>query len=236
MELSEYISEIKLELTGGQLELEIGDDIIAKVVLKSLKEIQRYLDESRFIEVPFSRCIDLKGFKFSTIKSVYRTDAIGGNTSTSSSAMDPMYAQTWALYGINNTSYNITQFALNYASYNTVLQIRNSMSTDLAFIVDNHESKLYINVSGNVPQRIVVEYVPIIEDVSELKTPYWIDILQRMSLAMTKRILGRLRTRFTQSNALWQQDGERMLDEANTELAELREILRNNSSLFYPID
>lgn len=53
---------------------------------------------------------------------------------------------------------------------------------------------------------------------------------------MTKVVLGRIRTRFTQSNALWTQDGEKMLEEGNTELKELREVLRANSNLVYPID
>lgn len=236
MELSEYVSEIKLELTGGVLELEISDEIISKVVMKSLKEIQRYIDESRYIEVPFSSCIDLTGFKCSSIKSVYRTEPMGGGASGSGSTIDPMYAQTWALYGMNNVTYNINQFALNYASYNTVLQIRNSISTDLAFKEDKQGQKLYINVSGNYPTKIVIEYIPLFEDVSEVKSPYWIDVLQRLSIAMVKKTLGRIRTRFTQSNALWQQDGETMLQEGDRELSELREILRTNHSLFYPVD
>lgn len=53
---------------------------------------------------------------------------------------------------------------------------------------------------------------------------------------MTKVVLGRIRTRFTQSNALWTQDGDKMLEEGNTELKELREVLRANSNLVYPID
>lgn len=57
-----------------------------------------------------------------------------------------------------------------------------------------------------------------------------------MSTALTKIVLGRIRTRFSQSNALWAQDGEKLLDEGNTELKELREILRSNSNLIYGID
>ena len=57
-----------------------------------------------------------------------------------------------------------------------------------------------------------------------------------MSVALTKVVLGRIRTRFSQSNALWAQDGDKLLEEGNTELKELREILRNNSNLIYGID
>jgi hypothetical protein len=57
-----------------------------------------------------------------------------------------------------------------------------------------------------------------------------------MCVALTKITLGRIRTRFSQSNALWAQDGEKLLEEGNTELKELREILRTNANLAYSID
>jgi hypothetical protein len=57
-----------------------------------------------------------------------------------------------------------------------------------------------------------------------------------MCVGLTKITLGRIRTRFSQSNALWAQDGEKLLEEGNTELKELREILRTNANLVYPID
>jgi hypothetical protein len=57
-----------------------------------------------------------------------------------------------------------------------------------------------------------------------------------MCVALTKITLGRIRTRFSQSNALWAQDGEKLLEEGNTALTELREILRTNANLAYSID
>ena len=57
-----------------------------------------------------------------------------------------------------------------------------------------------------------------------------------MCVALTKITLGRIRTRFSQSNALWAQDGEKLLEEGNTDLKELREILRTNANLAYSID
>ena len=42
MTMEEVIEEIKLELTGGVLELEIEDSIIEKTVQKALRELQRY--------------------------------------------------------------------------------------------------------------------------------------------------------------------------------------------------
>jgi hypothetical protein len=60
--------------------------------------------------------------------------------------------------------------------------------------------------------------------------------LIKMCVSLTKITLGRIRTRFSQSNALWAQDGEKLLEEGNTELKELREVLRTNANLAYSID
>lgn len=91
MELKDYINDIKLELTGGILQLEVDDKTLAKVVHKALKEVQRYSDETRFMTIPYAHCIDLDGSEVSRVISVYRTSADGGSCDTS--ATDPMYAQ-----------------------------------------------------------------------------------------------------------------------------------------------
>ena len=88
----------------------------------------------------------------------------------------------------------------------------------------------------NNPTYITIEYVPKLFDPEDVVSDYWIDILERLSLAQTKILLGRIRTRHVLSNAVYTQDGDIILQEGNTELSELREILRNNSALFYPID
>ena len=246
MQMKEYIEAIKLELTAGVLELEISDGIIEKTVNMAFKEVQRYIDVTDMITIPYAPCIDLsdsdgKGWfkrKVSSITKIYRTEGYMGDTSKgiTDSAVDPMMAQMWMAFSNGGTMYNLNNYILNYTSFNTLLQMRNSTSTDLAFKEDSLNEKLYINTAFDAPENITIEYVPKFEDVSEVKSDYWEDIILRLSIALTKRILGRVRTRFTQSNALWQQDGQLMLEEGNRELSELREILRNNSTLFYPID
>ena len=66
---------------------------------------------------------------------------------------------------------------------------------------------------------------------------YFVDGHQEgLSVALMKIGLGRIRSRYTQSNALWTQDGEQLLNEGNEELTTLREQLRVASQLTYPID
>ncbi len=147
-----------------------------------------------------------------------------------------MYASQWQILAGNGSGYNISEWIYNYSAWNTMKQIRNTISTDLAFKYDKHTNRLYINVAYNEPKFITIEYIPRYNDVSEIISDYWIDMLIRLAVALTKVTIGRIRTRFTQSNALWTQDGELILEEGNTELAELRQHLMENSQLVYPID
>ena len=65
---------------------------------------------------------------------------------------------------------------------------------------------MYINVASNYPLNITIEYVPRYDDVEEVVSDYWIDILMKLALAITKITVGRVRSRYVQSNALWQND------------------------------
>ena len=55
--------------------------------------------------------------------------------------------------------------------------------------------------------------------VSEIVSDYWIDKLVLLATALTKVTLGRIRSRYTQSNALWSQDGEALLSEGNAAIS-----------------
>ena len=110
------------------------------------------------------------------------------------------------------------------------------MATDLSFREDRHNKKLYINKAMGAANFITIEYIPKLTSVDDIQSDYWIDILIKYCVALTKVVLGRIRTRFTQSNALWTQDGDKILEEGNTELKELRELLRLNSNMIYLID
>lgn len=240
MTKQEVIDEITLELTGYVLELELEDATIGLNIDRSLRELQRYWDETTFVTIPYASCIDYKGTPLedsSSIVRIYRTVGIGNSEDAGNSlTMDPLYAQQWMVFSNAGTMYNLQDYVMNYASWNTLTQIRNTMSTDLSFTEDKHACKLYINNNISSPGDITVAYIPKLKNVEDIKSDYWIDILIRMTLDFTKIQIGRIRTKFTQSNALWSLDGDKLLEEGTTDLKELREILRSNSNLIYGID
>lgn len=236
MDMQAYKDEIKLKLTGYVLESELDDPTLERIVNSAFREIQRYIDTTRLATIPFSKCLDLSECHVAAVKAVYRTFGYGSGDNEKSSWTDPAYASQWQLLGGVNGYYNFNSWTYNYAAYNTMMQIRNTASTDLAFRFDRHSNRLYININGDEPQNITIEYVPRYDDVSEIVSDFWIDMLVRLSVAIAKQTVGRIRSKFTQSNALWTMDGETLLSEANEELTTLRAELKDNSNLMYPID
>lgn len=245
MERSAYREELKLKLTGGLLDLELDDSNLDSILNAALREVQRYIDLTKIITIPFNRCINLsevtdngKPLKINSISRIYRAEGyVGNNADTGmTSAVDPLYASQWQLLSGTGNMYNFQDYIYNYASWNTLLQVRNTTSTDLAFKYDKSNNQLYINVATGFPTKITIEYVPRYEDVAEIESDYWIDVIMKLALAITKQTLGRIRSRYTQSNALYTQDGEAILAEGNQEYTTIIEYLKKNTQLCYGID
>lgn len=240
MELEYYISKLKFQLTGNILESELSDEDYSKIIDYALVELNRYYDATQLIEVPAERCVDLakieeeNNISIGTVAGLYRTESVG-TTAEGMISRDPMVVSAW---NMGNSFYRYGQgsFIYNYMAYNTTQQIANTLSTDLDFKEDKLGRKLYVNYSSGNPTKLVIEYIPKLKSVEEIVSDYWIDIISRLSLAYAKIELGRIRTRYTQSDALWTQDGEKLLEEGNTELKELRDRLADKSNFFYPID
>ena len=238
MELSGYKEEILFKLTGGVLDCELDDKALTMTINSALREVQRYIYTTVIKTIPYKDCIDLSDYNVSSVSRVYRAKGFMANDSDSNSTTpaDPMYASQWQLLsGIGNLQ-GFQDYAYNYMSWNTLLQMRNTTSTDLAHIYDKASNMLYINIASQKPQNITIEYVPRYDDVSEIESDYWIDITIRLAIALAKVTVGRIRSRYTQANALWSQDGQQLLDEGNTELSELRQLMLSNSQIVYPID
>lgn len=239
MDMNAYIAEIKLKLGYPVLDLELDDTAFEAVVNTAFREIQRYISATRLATIPFDKsCIDLSDCHVSSVSRVFRADGYQSSSSDVKgvSMSDPLAATRWQMLSGGTGLYNMNDYIYNYASWNTMMQIRNTMSTDLSFRFDRHDNYLYVNTNGEKPNYITIEYVPRYDNVEQIVSDYWIDKLVALSVALTKQIIGRIRSRYTQSNALWVQDGEQLLQEAETELHDLRQELKDNSQLVYPID
>lgn len=238
MTMQAYLDEIKMSLTGGVLDLEIDDATLQKVVNSALREMQRYICSTKIVTLPYQRCINMTPYKPNAVVRVYRARADSINASDNSyyETTDPVQVGLWQLTSNTGNIYNFTDYVSRYASWSTMQQIGNTLSTDLIFYYEDFTKNLYINTSLDIGSAVTVEYVPRLDSVEEVVSDYWIDILMRLSKAIAKITLGRVRSKYTQSNALWTLDGEQLLNEGTAELEELRTQLKHDTQLFYPVD
>ena len=236
MDMQAVKDEVLLKLTGDVVSMELSDVTLTKIINSALREIQRYIDTFKLLTVPFKSCIDLHKYNVSAVTGVRRSEGYVAASTETGAAMDPMYASQWMLLsGIGNIGH-ISDYTSNLAAWNSILQMRNTISTDLAFYYDKSDEKLYINVSSGLPDKITIIYIPQINDVSEITSDYWQDMLVRLSVALTKVTVVRVRTKFKQSNALWALDGDQILEEGNTELSAIRQELKDSTQLCYGVD
>lgn len=240
MKMQGYLDEIKLALTGGVLELELDDKALQQIVNSAMREMQRYICSTKIITVPYKRCITLTDYniKVNAVVRVYRASAAGTAVGENNdyATVDPMQVSLWQLTSNTGNMYNFSDYVSRLASWSTMQQIGNTLSTDLIFYYEDSEKKLYINTTLNTGSKVTIEYVPRYDSVDEITSDFWIDVLMRLSKALAKIAVGRVRSRYTQSNALWTQDGETMLAEGNTELTDLRMYLQANTQLLFPLD
>lgn len=237
MDRQAYRDEIIVRLTGGLIDLELSNEALDRCIDSAFRQVQRYIDTTVLRTLPYSGCIDLKDCGVSSVVRIYRTEGyMSGTGMSGSNSYDPMYMSMWQSMGGSNVATTaMNNWTENLAAYNTAMQIRNTLSTDLIFRFDKHTECLYVNCGFDKPQFITIEFVPRYEDVSEVVSDYWIDILVRLSLAICKQAIGRIRKKFTQDNALWQLDTD-ILTEGLEEEKELQEALRKASQLVYPLD
>lgn len=235
MELKDYVDKIKFQLTGGVLESELSDKDYEKIVNFCLREVNNYYNVAELIEVDGSSCIDLTPYpQINNVVGVHRTSsvpgAMGGSLSTNA---DPYYVS----YQVVNSPYGFSNnWISNIAMNLTKQRIMNQFSTDLDFRMDEKNKKLYISFSQGIPNSLVIEYIPKLNDASEVLTQHWQDVLYRLSLADAKAALGRIRTRYRQSNALYEDDGETILAEGVAEGEAIRQRLKDQADLVLPID
>lgn len=259
MTTHDFIEELELKITGDILECELDSHNLERVVKSAIRELQRYYTEGVLINASFSPCIHLDKLvigtkiledgteekeyltkdKISSVTAVFRdrglavdSDSEGGHIGMT----DPMQMAQWQLLGGMGNITGFQDATQNFMAYSTTQMLRNTLSTDMFFRYDRKSNCLYINASTGNPSNVCIEYIPVINRVEDIDSIYWLDMLMLLSMALVKVTLGRIRTKFTQSNSLWQNDGATILAEGQQELQDIREKLLANSNLFYPID
>ena len=116
MHIDDFRDEVKLKLTGDILESELDDDTYDKIINSALRELQRYINHTKLITIPYKSCIDLskpedtnnERLDVNAVVMVYRTEDLAGTTSGEGDGgtSDPMQVAQWQLLsGMGNIMY-----------------------------------------------------------------------------------------------------------------------------------
>ena len=224
----QYVKYIKLQLGAPIVWVEL-EDMLEDVLDMAFQELKGYITDSETMTVPYANVIDLADKKVASISYVMR----GSPNISVSGLQDMMYIYT----SRNRTSGVTNSFTLSdYARALMVQQNKNALSTDLDFMYDRKNEKLYLYEQKVTSNTVTLVYTPEYEDVSEIYEEFWINLLKRLSLAMTKEALGRIRGKYALNSATYNLDADQLLSEAQSELTEIRTFLNSNKDLLLPMD
>lgn len=218
--MKQIVIYIQSQLGGQVLELELTPEQIKQVVEQAFDEIVHYMTDTYTVTVPYAQCIDLKKYNIDSIESVMRAqDSIVTGVPFALPAMDLM--NVTGMYNIND-----------YANALLIKRNLNILSTDMDFVWDKPNRKLYITANPNVPSKVTIKFKPEYYSVEDIREQYWETQLRKLALGMCKVILGRIRSKYTSNSAKFQLDGPTLLSEGNAEIAAVREYLDNNKDIF----
>jgi hypothetical protein len=224
MTIKEYKSEIEFSLGAPIVEVEVTK-YIESYIERAFRELKRYISTPYFTTIPFTgTAIDLTSYNVYSVINVMRSEPTYGTFMQDAD----VFTMASSYYNMNNIN--------NYVNRMLILQQRNTLATDLDFIWNMETKQLFISTNPPFPPALTIQYTKDYQDVSEIKDPYWTDILLRLAIAYTKQALGRVRGKYTLNSAQYNLDGETLINEANAEIESIRTHLVTNCEVLYPID
>lgn len=226
----EYIDDIKSSLGSPVVEIELDDSVIGKLVDKAFREVKRYITETRFVTIPYSTLgIDVSKYNINTVVQIFRTANPAGHNNLTD-------IFSFGVTGQSGSTSSANILMTDYLYRTQMSQLKSTITTDLDFTYDKEDKKLYINTYYPRPTKVTLVYIPEFKDVSEIQEQYWVNFILRLSLALTKESLGRVRSKYELSSSLYKLDGNQLIAEGIAERDAVRQELDENSDIAYPID
>ena len=207
MTMQEIVQQVSFML-GIPSNENVEDLQVEQAVMLAFRELKRYMKTPVDKTVPFMKRLQAAypriGLTMSSIDS--------GNVFQVAAAVN-----TYSAIG-QTSSLNIDPIMTEMA----MAQVRNTLATDFQWRYDIDNQVIYCAHREPMPTQVTITYMPEYQDVSEIQNDTWIDYLIRMSEANMKKSLGRSRSKYRVEGSNVSNDGELLLQEANTELEAIR--------------
>ena len=222
MTMEEVVQQVSFML-GIPANENTEDLQVEQAVLIAFRELKRYMKTPVDKTVPYSTRLDLVALGIDTVNVLYVQAAKPRIGLTLSSIDSGNVFQVAAAVNTYNSigqtsSLNIDPIMSEIA----MAQVRNTLGTDFQWHYDPNNQVIYCAHRDPRPSQVTIRYVPNFKDVSEIKSPIWVDYLVRLSEAYMKLALGRSRSKYTVEGSNVSLDGDVLLQEANSNLETIR--------------
>ena len=236
MTMEEIVDQVSFSL-GLPATRNVENLQVEKAVLIAFRELKRYMKTPVDRTVPYSSRLDLVKLGIDTVNvlavhAAYPRIGLTLGTIDSGNVFQVAAAvNTYSAIG-QTSSLNIDPIMTEMA----MAQVRNTLSTDFQWKYDADNQVIYCAHRDPKPSQVTIRYVPNYKDVSEIKSPSWIDYLIRLSEAHMKKALGRARSKYTIEGSNVSLDGDVLLQEANTEMEAIRQELEARKNKLVIVD
>lgn len=218
--MKKIVLYIERQLGSPVIDIELTPEHIKQIVQQAFEEIVHYMTDTYTLTVPYKQCIDLKKYNVDNVESVLRgQDSIMTGIPFAIPTMN--YANVTGIYSVED-----------YTNALTIKRNLNTLATDMDFVWDKPNRKLYVYANPNVPDTVTINFKPEYYTVEDIREDYWETQLRRLALGMCKVIIGRIRSKYKSNSSKFQLDGDTLLSEGNTEIQEVRNRLDANKDIF----
>jgi len=222
MTMQEIVQEVSFRL-GIPSNENVEDIQVEQAVRSAFRELKRYIKTPVDKTVPFQHRLDLVKLGINTKKVINVQAAYPRIGLTLSSIDSGNVFQVAAAVNVQSmigqtSSLNIDPIMTEMA----MAQVRNTLTTDFQWRYDIDNQVVYCTHRDPMPAAVTITYTPDYQDVSEIQNDTWVDYLLRLSEALMKKSLGRSRSKYQVEGSNVSNDGELLLQEANTELEAIR--------------
>lgn len=238
MVYAEYMDRIKRSLGWPVLEIELPDKDIEELIKNAFFELKPYIDTPFFKTFTISgSTLNLKGENVKAILYVMRGkyNTVSAQMNSDALLFNPLNTLLTQYTNING-GYSTQTLMSGYTTNLLYQQIRNTLNQDLDYHYDPNTEILYLYQQVPTSSEITLVYNKVLKDIKEIQDDYWVNHMLKLSMAYVKLVIGRIRSKYTPVSAPYELDGDTLVQEAQQELQEIRQFLRDNDNLFIPLD
>lgn len=230
MTMQEIVQHVSFML-GIPSNENVEDLQIEQAVMIAFNELKRYMKTPVDKTVPFQKRLDLVKLGINTkkilnVQPAYPRIGLTMSSIDSGNVFQVAAAvNTYSAIG-QTSSLNIDPIMTEMA----MAQVRNTLATDFQYRYDIDNQVIYCAHREPMPTQVTITYMPDYQDVSEIRNDTWINYLLRLSEAFMKKSLGRSRSKYKVEGSNVSNDGDILIQEANTELEAIRSELETKKN------